>query len=100
MDNTFKILHVIHIVVVIATFLYNTRLFFTAIEVLNERLVLLNDKALETVKELTTPVVICAYYKLLDGYTPMYEHTTVDPHRSKPLISLVLFNLPFHCFQG
>ena len=25
---------------------------------------------------------------------------TVDPHRSKPLISLVPFNLQFHCFQG
>ena len=25
---------------------------------------------------------------------------TVDLHRSKPLISLVPFNLHFHCFQG
>ena len=25
---------------------------------------------------------------------------TEDPHRSKPLISLVPFNLHFHCFQG
>ena len=100
MDNTFKILHVIHIGVVVATVLYNTRRILKAIEVLNERLVLLNNKALETIKELTTPVVICAYYKLLDGYPLMYEHTTVDPHGSKPLISLVPFNRPFHCFQG
>ena len=25
---------------------------------------------------------------------------SVDLHRSKALISLVPFNLPFHCFQG
>ena len=93
MDNTFKILHVIHIGVVVATFLYNTRRILKAIEVLKREIK-------ETIKELTTPVVICACYKLLDGYTLMYEHTTVDPHRSKPLISLVPFNLPFHCFQG
>ena len=27
-------------------------------------------------------------------------HLTVDLHHSKPLISLVPFNLHFHCFQG
>ena len=51
MDNTFKTLQVIHIGVVVATFLSHTRRILKALEVLNECLVLLNNKALGTIKE-------------------------------------------------
>ena len=44
-------------------------------DIFNECLVLLNGKALETIKELTTPLVIYVYHKLLNGYTLMDDHT-------------------------
>ena len=59
----------------VATYLFNTGRIIKAVEIFNECLVLLNGKALETIKELTTPVVIYVYDKLLDGYTLMFDHT-------------------------
>ena len=75
MDNVVDILQNIHIGVVVATFLFNTGRIIKAVHIFNECLVLLNGKALETMKELTTPIVINVYHKLLDGYTLMYDHT-------------------------
>ncbi|CAH3190076.1 unnamed protein product [Porites evermanni] len=77
MDNILDILQNIHIGAVVATFLFNTGRItcLKAVHIFNECLVLLNGKALETIKELTTPLVIYVYHKLLDGYTLMYDHT-------------------------
>ena len=76
MDNVLDILQNIHIGAVVATFLFNTGRItcLKAVHIFNECLVLLNGKALETIKELTTPLVIYVYHKLLDGYTLMYDH--------------------------
>ena len=60
---------------VVETFLFNSGRIIKAVNILNECLVLLNDKALGKIKELTTPIVICVYRKLIDGYTLMYDHT-------------------------
>ena len=60
----------------VATFLFNTRRIIKALEIFNECLVLLNGNALHTIKELTTPLIIYVYDKLLDGYTLMYDHTS------------------------
>ena len=75
MDNIPEILETILIGAVVATFLFNTGRIIKAVEILNECLVLLNGKALETIKELTTPLVMYVYSQLLDGYTFMYDHT-------------------------
>ena len=71
------ILQNIHIGAVVATFLFNTWRIkcLKAVHIFNECLVLLNGKALEIIKELTTPLVIYVYHKLRDGYTLMYDHT-------------------------
>ena len=93
MDNVLDILQNIHIGAVVATFLFNTGRItcLKAVHIFNECLVLLNGKALETIKELTTPLVIYVYHKLLDGYTLMYDHRSaiecgkklhVTPHNS------------------
>ena len=75
MDNISEILQTIHIGAVVATFLFNTGRIIKAVDFFNECLVLLNGKALETIKELTTPILIYVYRKLLDGYTLVYDHT-------------------------
>ena len=75
MDNVSEILQTIYIDAVVATFVFNTGRITKAIDIFNECLVLLNGKALRTVKELTTPSVIYVYHKLLDGYTLMCDHT-------------------------
>ena len=75
MDNVSEILQIIYIGAVVATFLFNTGRITKAIDIFNECLVLLNGKALRTIKELTTPRVIYVYHKLLDGYTLMCDHT-------------------------
>ena len=72
MDNIFKI----QIGVVVATFLYNTSRILKAIELFNECLVLLNDKAQETVKERILQIVIYVYDKLLGGYNRIHDHTS------------------------
>ena len=76
MNNILEILWTIHIGAVVATFLLNTGRIIKAVEIFNECLVLLNGNALQTIKELTTPLVIYVYHKLLDGYTFMYDHTS------------------------
>ena len=76
MNNTLEILWTIHIGALVATFLFNTGCIIKAVEIFNECLVLLNVNALQTIKELTTPLVIYVYDKLLDGYTLMYDHTS------------------------
>ena len=75
MDNILEILQTFHIGAAVANFLFNTERIIKAVDIFNEILVLLNGKALETVRELTTPLVIYVYHKLLDGYTLMYDHT-------------------------
>ena len=76
MNNILEILWTIHIGAVVATFLLNTGRIIKAVEIFNECLVLLNGNALKTIKELTTPLAIYVYHKLLDGYTFMYDHTS------------------------
>ena len=78
MDNISEILQTIiryNIGVAVATYLFNTGRIIKAVEIFKECLVLLNGKALETIKELTTPLVIYVYHKLLNGYTLMHDHT-------------------------
>ena len=70
MDNASEILQTIYIGAVVATFLLNTGRIRKTVDIFNECLVILNGKALETIKELTTPLIIYVYHKLLDGYTP------------------------------
>ena len=57
MDNVLDILQTIHIGAVVATFLFNTGRIMKAVHIFNECLLLLNGKALETIKELTTGVL-------------------------------------------
>ncbi|KAM7434626.1 hypothetical protein ABFA07_015316 [Porites harrisoni] len=76
MDNILEILQTIQIGAVFATFLFNTGRIIKGVDIFNECLVLLNGKALETIKELITPIVIYVYDKLLDGYTFMHDHTS------------------------
>ena len=61
MDNISEFLQTIYIGAVVATFLFNNGRIRKAVDIFNECLVLLNGKALETIKELTTPVVIYVY---------------------------------------
>ena len=90
MDNILDILQNIHIGAVVATFLFNTGRItcLKAVHIFNECLVLLNGKALETIKELTTPLVIYVYHKLLDGYTLMYDHTCAIEYGKKLHVTL------------
>ena len=76
MDNISEILQTIHIGVVVATFLFNNGRIIKALDIFNECLVLLNGKALETFKEITTPLVTCVYHNLFYGYTLIYDHTS------------------------
>ena len=75
MDNISEILQIIHIGAVVATFLFNNGRIIKAVDIFNECLVLLNGKALKTIKELTTPLVIYVHDKLFDGYTLIKDHT-------------------------
>ena len=75
MDNISEFLQAIHIGAAVTTFLFNNGRIVKAVDIFNECLVLLNGKALETIKELTTPLIIYVYHKLLDGYTLMHDHT-------------------------
>ena len=75
MDNILEILQTINIAAVVATFLLNTGSIIKAVDIFNECLVLLNSKALETIKELTTPLVINICHNLLHCYTLVYDHT-------------------------
>ena len=77
-----EILQTILTGVVIATFLFNTERIVKAVDIFNECLVLLNGKALQTIKELTTPLVTHIYCKLLDGYTFMYGHTSAARYKN------------------
>ena len=88
MDNILEIVQTIHIGAVVATFLFNTGRIIKAVDIFNECLVLLNGKALETIKELTTPLVINVYHKLLDGYTLVYDHTRAIECGKKLLVTL------------
>ncbi|CAH3190594.1 unnamed protein product, partial [Porites evermanni] len=88
MDNILEILQTIHIGAVVATFLFNTGRIIRAVDIFNECLVLLNGKALETIKELTTPVLIYVYRKLLDGYTLVYDHTRAIECGKRLLVTL------------
>ena len=75
MDNISEFLQTIYIGAAVATFLFNNGRIRKAVDIFNECLVLLNGKALETVKELTIPLLIHVYHKLLNGYTLMHDHT-------------------------
>ena len=88
MDSISEILQTIHIGAVVATFLFNTGRIIKAVDIFNECLVLLNGKALETIKELTTPLLIYVYRKLLDGYTRVYDHTRAIECGKKLLVTL------------
>ena len=88
MDNIWEILQTIYIGAVVATFLFNTGRVIKALDIFNECLVLLNGKALETIKELTTPILIYVYRKLLDGYTRVYDHTRALQCGKKLLVTL------------
>ena len=88
MDNLLEILQTIRIGAVVATFLFNTGRIIKAVHILNECLVLLNGKALETIKERTTPLVIKFYLKVLDGYTRVYDHTRAIECGEKLLVTL------------
>ena len=88
MDNISEILQTIHIGAVVATFLFNTGSIIKAVDFFNECLVLLNCKALETIKELTAPLLIYAYCKLVDGYTHVYDHTRAIECGKKLLVTL------------
>ena len=76
MNDIFEILKTIRIGAAVATFFFHTGRIIKAIDTFNECLVFLNGKALEKVKELTLPIVIYVYHKLLDGYTLIYDHTS------------------------
>ena len=88
MDNILEILQTIHIGVDVATFLFNTGRIIKAVDIFNESLVLLNGKALETIKELTTPLLIYVYRKLLDGYTRVYDRIRAIECGKKLLVTL------------
>ena len=110
MDHTSEILQTIYIGAVVATFLFNTGRIIKAVDIFNECLVLLDGKALETIKELTTPLVIDVYHQLFDGYTLMHDHTSaiecgkklhVTLHNSgqKEEEGIILFKLANICYQ-
>ena len=88
MDNILEILQTIYIGAVVATFLFNTGRIIKAVDIFNECLVLLNGKALETIKELTTPLLIYVYYNLVNGYTLVYDHTRAIECGKKLLVTL------------
>ena len=88
MENISEIQQTILIGAVVATFLFKTGRIRRAVDIFNECLVLLNGKALETIKELTTPVLIYVYHKLLDGYTRVYDHTRAIECGKKLLVTL------------
>ncbi|CAH3172507.1 unnamed protein product [Porites evermanni] len=88
MDNILEILQTFCTGVDVATFLFNTGRIIKAVDIFNECLVLLNGKALETIKELTTPFLIYVYRKLLDGYTLVYDHTRAIECGKKLLVTL------------
>ena len=88
MDNIVEVAQISYIGVVVATFLFNTGRIIKAVDIFNECLVLLNGKALETIKELTTPLLIYVYRKLLDGYTRVYDHTRAIECGKKLLVTL------------
>ena len=88
MDNIPEILQNIQIGAVVATFLFNTGRIIKAVEFFKECLVLLNGNALQTVKELTTPLVIYVYHKLLDSYTPIYDQSSAIECEKKRHLTL------------
>ena len=88
MDNILEIIQTIQIGAVVATFLFNTGRIIKLVDILNECLVLLNGKALETMKELTTPLLIYVYRQLLDGYTRVDDHTRAIECGEKLLMTL------------
>ena len=88
MDNISEILQTTYIGAFVATFLFNTGSIIKAVDIFNECLVLLNGKARETIKELTTPLLIYVYSKLLDGYTLVYDHTRAIECGKKLLLTL------------
>ena len=88
MDNILEILQTICIGVDVATFLFNTGRIIKAVDIFNECLVLLNGKTLETIKELTTPLLIYVYDNLLEGYTRVYDHTRAIECGKKLLVTL------------
>ena len=88
MDNIMEILRTIRLGQVVATFLFNTGRITIAVHTFNECLVLLNSRALETIKELITPLVIKFYLILLDGYTRVYDHTRAIECGEKLLVTV------------
>ena len=69
MDDIFEILEAIQIGVVVATFLLNTRRIIKAVDILNECLVLLNGRALRTIKERTTSMSHAVHLQRFVGYS-------------------------------
>ena len=88
MENILEIVWTIHIGAQVATFLFKTGRIRKAVEIFNECLALLNGNALQTIKELTTPIVIYVCDKLLDGYTLMYDHTSATECGKKLYVAL------------
>ena len=88
MDNISEILQTIHIGAIVATFLLSTGHIKKAVDTFNECLVILNGKALKTIKELTEPLVIYVYHNLFDGYTLMHDHTRAIECGKKLLVTL------------
>ena len=74
MDDTDKVLHVIYVGIFVANFLLNTSRVIKAIEFLKECLVLLNSKALKSVKKLTLPVYIQVCFQIFDCYADINDH--------------------------
>ena len=109
MENIFEILQTIQIGALVATFLFNTRRIIKAIEIFKECLVLLNGKALETVKEVTIPIYIYVYDKLVDAYTLIYDcpnaiecgklHVKLHEYGQKEREGIILFKLAKICDQ-
>ena len=109
MKNIFEILQAIQIGALVATFLFNTRRIIKAIEIFKECLVLLNGKALETVKEVTIPIYIYVYDKLVDGYTLIYDcpnaiecgklHVKLHEYGQKEREGIILYELAKICDQ-
>ena len=74
MDDMDKVLHVIYVGIFVANFLLNTSRVIKAIEFLKECLVLLNSKALESVKKLTLPIYIQVCFQIFDCYSYINDH--------------------------
>ena len=74
MDDTDKVLHVIYVGIFVANFLLNTSGDIKAIEFLKECLVLLNSKALKSVKKLTLPIYIQVCFQIFDCYADINDH--------------------------